>query len=298
MIVKTRSYTYSALTEDLKRLKNKYKHFEYFSIGKSEEGRNIFCIRLGRGKTEVMYNGAHHGLEWITSLLLMKFVEQYMQKLSNGGKIQEIDVKKVYDNATIYIIPMVNPDGINIAVNGCNPLDARHIRIRQICEDVGTLWQSNINGVDLNHNYDAGFSKQKMLEREHKIFGPHHTRYGGKHPFSESETRAVRDFTRKHNFKIVLAYHSQGEVIYYKYMNTLPKNSVKYGMEMEKLSGYELDETEGFASYGGFKDWYIKTFNKPAYTIEVGLGKNPLPIEQINGIMNKNFGILISAPLL
>ena len=81
--------------------------------------------------------------------------------------------------------------------------------------------------------------------------------------------------------------YSQGEVIYHTFDNIVPPNSLAIGKRLEKASGYALDMTEGMASYSGYKDWFMKEFNRPGYTIEVGLGENPLPIEQFGEIYER-----------
>lgn len=72
-------------------------------------------------------------------------------------------------------------------------------------------WQANIKGVDLNHNYNASWYESKIAEESYGVYGPGPTRYGGPYPESEPESRSVADFTRNHNFRLILAYHSQGK---------------------------------------------------------------------------------------
>ena len=46
------------------------------------------------------------------------------------------------------------------------------------------------------------------------------------------------------------------------------------------------------SSFAGYKDWFIQEFNKPGYTIEAGIGENPIQMEQFEEIWKDNFGIL------
>ena len=62
--------------------------------------------------------------------------------------------------------------------------------------------------------------------------------------------------------------------------------------------GYLLAETPYNSSFAGYKDWFIQDFNKPGYTIEAGLGENPLPISQFEQIYNDNLGILVLGSVL
>lgn len=95
-----------------------------------------------------------------------------------------------------------------------------------------------------------------------------------------------------------MAYHSQGEVIYWKFQDYLPPNSEYIGRQFENASGYLLDLTPPESSWAGYKDWFIQNYNLPGYTIEVGLGENPLPISQFNEIYNDNLGILVLGAVL
>jgi g-D-glutamyl-meso-diaminopimelate peptidase len=193
---------------------------------------------------------------------------------------------------------MVNPDGVDLVLNGLqknNPYYNDLIKWNKGSEDFSKNWSANIRGVDLNHNYDASWEKSKEAEKEYGVFGPGPTRYSGTYPESEPESKAIADFTRKNDFRLVIAYHSQGEVIYWNYMNMATEEAKNIGKLFEKLSGYKLSETYGITSFAGYKDWFIEKYKKPGYTIEVGLGQNPLPIEQFDKIYNDNIKVLLQA---
>lgn len=284
------SYTYSDLEADLNCL-----DIPFFSIGKSVNGKNIYTFTLGEGKTHVFYNGAHHGLEWLTAPLLMKFASNYIYALKKDKRLFGFDVSELYMKAKIHIAPMVNPDGTGIAAFGTQ--DPYLLSLNR-GNDFRKNWQSNGRGVDLNHNYDAGFELCRKEEYRLGITGPGPTRYGGEHPESEPEVKAICDYVRKNDFALCIALHSQGEVIYYDYNGKAPEKSHEICKELCKISGYRPDKAEGIASYGGFKDWFIKEFNRPAYTIEIGNGKNPLSGNQFELICPKVIPLLLLAPFL
>ena len=54
-----------------------------------------------------------------------------------------------------------------------------------------------------------------------------------------------------------------------------------------------MADTPYNSSFAGYKDWFIQEYNRPGYTIEAGLGENPLPISQFDNIYEKNIGILV-----
>ena len=284
------SYTYSDLEADLNLL-----DIPHFSIGKSVNDKNIYAFVLGTGNRNVFFNGAHHGLEWLTSPVLMRFASDYIHALKSNNRFLGFDISALYKKVKIHIVPMVNPDGIGIATFGTS--DPYLISINR-GNDFRKNWQSNGRGVDLNHNYDAGFEKCRKEEYRLGISGPGPTRYGGEHPESEPEVKAICDYVRKNDFDLCIALHSQGEVIYYDYNGKIPKNSFEICKELCKISGYAPDKAEGIASYGGFKDWFIKEFNKPAFTVEIGHGKNPLCGNQFDNIYSKVSPLLLMSAFL
>ena len=127
--------------------------------------------------------------------------------------------------------------------------------------------------------------KNKIFTRIRDFVG-----YG---PLTEPESLAIYNFTLFHDFSLILAYHSQGEVIYWKFQEFNPPNAMFIGEQFSKVSGYILSNTPYNSSFAGYKDWFIQDYNRPGYTIEVGKGVNPLPISQFDKIYYDNLGILV-----
>lgn len=298
IITADREYTYEAMKEDIRRLKSEYPFLEVFSIGNSVLGKEIPCIRWGQGDKKIFINGAHHGKEWITALLLLRMLEELCYHYQNRTAVGCTDIHQYYRSASVYFCPMVNPDGVNLCINGLTdniplPIRTRLIGANKDSKDFVGKWQANIRGVDLNHNYDAAFAKGKFYEGQLGIFTPAPTRYSGESPESEPESQAVAGFTRSLSPDIVLAYHSQGEVIYYDFEGKATPRAKQMAKDLSELSGYGLDESDGMASCSGYKDWVIQEFYIPAFTIEVGLGENPLPLSQFDKIFDDNLKILL-----
>jgi len=294
-------YTYEILERDITGLKRIYPFLETGSAGKSVLGKNLYYIKLGIGSNRVFYNGAHHALEWITTPVLMKFVENYGKAYAEGRSIRGYDIRRLFERSTIYILPMVNPDGVDLVLNGLqrdNPYYSQLLQWNRTGRPFSQVWQANIRGVDLNHNYDAAWEESKAAEAQYGITGPGPTRYSGTEPLSEPETRAVVDLTSQIDPRLVLAYHSQGEVIYWNFMNLAPPEAERIGQALSRASGYALDQTYGIASYAGYKDWFIQDYRRPGYTVEVGRGTNPLPISQFPTIYRDNEGLLLLAAVI
>ncbi|AEV70581.1 M14 family metallopeptidase [Acetivibrio clariflavus] len=294
-------YTYDIMERNIFGLKARYPFLEIGTIGKSVLGRNLYYLRLGRGTREVSYNAAHHSLEWITSPLLMKFAENFLKAYATGKTIRGYNIRDIWNQSSIYIVPMVNPDGVDLVLNGLSPSNPYYnnlLQWNQTGQPFSEVWNANIRGVDLNRNYPASWEEAKAQEASLGIYGPGPTRYGGPSPLSEPESYAMVNFTRQHNFRMVLAYHSQGKVIYWNYLNLAPQVSLTIANIFSRVSGYAVADVPIVAAYAGYKDWFIKEYRRPGFTIEVGLGKNPLPISQFNTIYNDNEEILLLAPLL
>lgn len=295
------SYTYEIMMRNIQGLKERYPFLRVSAVGASVLGKTLYALRLGVGANNVFYNAAQHALEWITAPVLMKFAEDYLKAYALGRQIGGYDSRELWSSSTIWLVPMVNPDGVDLVINGLqsdNPYYDRLIRWNNGSTDFSQNWQANIRGVDLNHNYDAAWKQSKQAEAGLGITGPGPTRFSGPYPVSEPETRAMVGFTRSHDFRLAMAYHSQGRVIYWNFMNLATEEARVIGENLSRISGYTLEQATGVASYAGYKDWFIQDFRRPGYTIEVGEGKNPLPISQFGQIYLENLGMLLYAALI
>ncbi|MGN1059780.1 MAG: M14 family metallocarboxypeptidase [Clostridia bacterium] len=292
-----KAYTYEAMQQDLAALCSEYTFLKSFSLGQSVRGRALTAISWGTGEKRLFLNGAHHGMEWITSLLLMRLLEEFCRQYRGRTSIGSVQFGTLFQEVTLVFCPMVNPDGVGLAINGLTEDLPVITKTRLKSYNGGSTdfskWQANLNGVDLNHNYDAAFEKGVFYQHKLGIYGPGPTRYSGPAPESEPESHAVADFTRAFLPDIAVAYHTQGEIIYYDFESKATERGRQMAAAMAEISGYELDQTEGMASYSGYKDWVINEFYLPAFTIEAGLGENPLPLNQFDKIYHDNLNMLL-----
>lgn len=256
-------YTFSQLCSDIDNIKNLYPDIPVFSIGKSFDGRDIVALKLGVGSKRLFFCGAHHGMEWLTAKVCIEFAKEL------------VSYTDILHKFSIYIVPMVNPDGVEIASRGFK-------------------WQANARGVDLNHNYDALWQLSRITEIESGITSPCSSKYGGAYPESEPETKAVADFTRENNFNSVFALHSQGEVIYYDFCGIVPPETEEILTRIESSSRYLRELPSGTAVCGGYKDWFIKKFKRAGFTIEIGMGENPLPLSDFDNVYNEAKKVLFA----
>ncbi len=279
-------YDYELLKKDIEDINPVAT--EVFSIGKTQMGRDIFCLKTGRGSKKLVITGAHHGLEYITSKFLMMFAKRYNSSLMEGIDFCGENLKPIFMGVTVYIIPMVNPDGVDIAVNGLDITNEIH---RQLISKVGIhsfrkVWQANASGVDLNHNYDALWHST--------VDKPGATLYAGKYPESEPETSAICNFIRENNPDMLICFHSQGKEIYYDFDGIVQKRAEMIAKKMAEVSGYTATQPSGSAAYGGCKDWFIKEFERPGFTVEMGYGKNPISTSKADELFDENASIIVA----
>ncbi len=284
-------YDYNRLVQDTKHLTEKYRFLDFFSIGESVMENKIYCIKIGNGKRKIFINGAHHGLEYITSAFIMRFLDEYANAVKEGIDFFSHNPAALFNSATLYAVPMVNPDGVDIAIHGMDITNPYH---RKLISMVGIhsfnkVWQANANGVDINHNYDAAWD---VVEKD-----PSPSKYSGPYPESEPETKAIIDFVREENFDLLLAFHSQGGEIYYDFDGKMSDNSFDLANKFASVSGYTPAKPTESAAFGGCKDWFIKEFGRAGFTVEMGHGKNPLPLDILCEIYEENARIIISAIL-
>lgn len=290
-------YSYEQMQKDLEKLKSKYAFLQIENIGESVRKKEIPCVRIGRGKNEVMYSSSIHANEWITSLVLMKFIEDFCDAYIKNIDIYEHSARKIFETSSIYIVPMLNPDGVDLVVGKVKEESEEYNHYQQIAQNFPQItfpsgWKANYNGVDLNLQFPANWEKAKEIKFAQGYTKPAPRDFVGFGPLTEPEALAIYNFTLLHNFRLILAYHTQGEVIYWRFEDFMPINSEEIGQIFSKVSGYYLDTTPPESANAGYKDWFIKNYNRPGYTIEAGLGINPLPISQFDKIYENNIGIL------
>ena len=277
-IVESVVYDFSLYKKVLDRLCNKYSILHRFTIGKSCAGRDIFALKLGKSADYSLISAAFHGSEHITTNVLLYFIEELCSALTSAKNVAGVDARKALIGRGIIFVPRVNPDGCEISIHGAAACADLAESIGRMCKRDFTHWNANFRGVDINHNFDAGWRELRELERKSGIYGPSPTRYGGTKPESEPETVAMTTLCRSGRIRHAIALHTQGEVIYWNYGNEKPPRSEKMAEIMATSSGYALDYPIGLAAGGGFKDWFIKELHRPAFTVELGKGENPLPI--------------------
>ena len=287
----------SALVEYCVRgLAARYPFLSAGEAGKSVMGRPLWYLRAGEGENRVLYNAEHHANEWITTPVLLKFMEELSKAYAEGGSIYGQSAQKLLASSSIYIVPAVNPDGMDIQTGELTE-GAYYQQARKMAADYPDIpfpsgWKANISGVDLNLQYPAGWEQAKKNKYALGFTSPGPGDFVGYAPLTAPESRAMYDFTLSLFPALTLSYHTQGRVIYWKFLDYEPVNSKKIAETFSAVSGYAMENTPYASGFAGYKDWYIQQFDRPGYTIECGVGANPLPISDFGKIYADNLGIL------
>ena len=292
----------SALMEyDVDGLTHRYPQLRAESIGRSVLSRPVWALTVGDGLRRVLYSAAHHANEWITTPLLMKYLETLLHADAAGETVFGYPAEDILFRATLTLVPLVDPDGVDL-VTGALPEGEAKERAAAIAADFPAIpypdgWKANIAGVDLNLQYPAGWDTARAIKFAQGYDRPAPRDFVGDAPLTAPESAALAAFTEALDPALVLAYHTQGNVIYWKYLNFEPEGSRALAEQFAAVSGYAYEDTPYASGFAGYKDWFIQNFDRPGYTIECGLGENPLPLSQFESIWSANLGILTLAAL-
>ncbi|KHE66782.1 peptidase M14, partial [Halobacillus sp. BBL2006] len=117
--------------------------------------------------------------------------------------------------------------------------------------------------------------------------------FPGYQPLTEPEAVAMAELAGERQFEKMLAFHTQGEVIYWGYEGLEPPRAFTIVQEFKRVSGYQ--PIRYVDSYAGYKDWFVKVYRRPGYTVELGEGVNPLPLSQFDEIYQETLGIFLAS---
>ena len=302
-IVRTDVPMTSALCEEtVRKLVDAYPFLRTEVLTTTAFGRPVQTVVIGQGDRKVIYSASHHANEWITTPVLLKFLEDLAEAVQNNGKLFGVEAQNIVNAATIHIVPMVDPDGVDLVTGAIEPGTLEYETANRIADNFPSIpfpngWKANLLGVDLNLQYPAGWLQAREI-----IFGqgfnkPAPRDYVGRAPLKQRESIALAQYTEDIDPALVLAYHTQGKVIYWQFKDYKVPGARELAEEFARLSGYAMEDTPYESSFAGYKDWFIQNWRRPGFTIEVGSGENPLPLEQFDEIYKDNLGILVTAAL-
>lgn len=286
--IKDTVYSYEDMTADLREIARKYGgKAALSSLGTSEDGRNIWCLRIGNpgaGK-KIMIDACIHAREWMNCLMVMHKSEEILRRYA--------EYKSTLNHVCLYVVPMINPDGVAISQSGFGAI--RSEKLRKICKKTKSpsrTWKGNARGVNLNYNFPGGWNRKNKPKKPDGVY------YPGKKAASEKETQVMMRFVNAHTgFRGALNYHSMGSVLYWNY--NVESNTALYqrqsalASKVNSFTGYRLmPKSISTDPNGGFGDWLIYNKKIPNVTVETGSVTCPLPYSQLAKIRKENSGLL------
>lgn len=287
-IIKTnQEYTYDRLKSDLLFLNYEYPLFLIKNLGKSTLEEEIYYLKIGEGNRKLCINASHHANEWITSLIIMLFIEKYLFLYQNKQNYKGYNIEDLWRKTSLFVIPMVNPDGVNLCLKDKKIMtQEKYQEIWKPYSNQLWNWKANIRGVDLNLNYPTGWEQAVKNKKKIGISKAGPRDYPGPNAISEIETKNMIQITDLLKFDMTISLHSQGGEIYEGYFGKEDNRAYAIGKLFEKVSGYTLTKPNYNSSFAGYKDWFVDTYQKPGYTIEIGHGEEgkPLPLDKAEEI--------------
>jgi len=281
----TEKYNYNKIKRDINILKFYYEELFVGNIGKSILGEEIKYIKLGEGRNKIFINAAHHANECITSLIAMMFAEKYLELKRQNKTYKGYYIEELWEKSSLYIVPMVNPDGVNLCLEEEYVLNNKKYKnIWQEYTEKLHKWKANIRGVDLNLNYPSGFEKERKIKYKKGIINPGPLNYGGPNYLSEPETRAIYEFTKLNKFDLTFLLQLYGREIFCDCNEIKLKKAYELGKKFENVSGYKLINEENKLFFSEYNNWFMSEFKKPSFKIKIGKEKKEeiLTAEKIN----------------
>ena len=281
-------YSYEDLTADLHSIASKYRGKAALnSLGTSEDGRTIWCLRIGNSSAgrKIVIDAGIHAREWLNPQMLMRKSEEVLR--------QYVDYKSALNRVCLYVVPMINPDGVCISQSGFGAI--RSPKLKKLCKKTkasSRTWKANARGVNLNFNFPGGWNKKGKAKK------PDGISYPGEKAASEKETKVMMRFINSlSGIQNVLNYHSMGRILYWNY--NVESNAPLYekqsalAQKVNSFTGYRLmPKSISTDPNGGFGDWLIYNKKIPNVTIETGSVMCPLPHSQLAKITKENSELL------
>ncbi len=261
-------YSYNRFIQDATLLSIAYPDFlKVKVVGCTVSNRSILMIRAGQGKRGILLSAGVHGRESINTIVLTAMLEEYAYAMYHKGEREMfqqkygIDIWEFFHEFTLYVIPLLNPDGYMIALNGYGAIHKETWQKNAMKTGIPyTEWKYNQCGVDINRNFPSKAWRAKFV---------------GDKAGTELETQALMNVMVEIETEAYIDYHSRGNEIYY-YRNQMPEayniHQLKIARKLSQVTGYTLvkpeREIDAGDTGGNTVHFYSEQTGYPAITIE------------------------------
>lgn len=280
-------YTYMEMECDLVQLKEQYKDkMACIPIGASLDSRTVWEVVIGNPQAPkaIFIEAAVHGREWMNSWMLMKQIEELMKNWETPI-VEGVELGDIFEQCAVYIVPMVNPDGVTISQCGIDAIQNELLRANLYHMKGASKparWKANAAGVDINRNFMTGWGNKRCVKAPASEF------YEGIFSFSEPETMAIANAFAQRKFDIAISYHSMEGAIYWNIGQSgeLLDKTAALAVEVKQVTGYSYGEQSPLN--GLDYNWMMIGQNTPTVLIETGTVACPLPYSQWQEIWIRN----------
>jgi g-D-glutamyl-meso-diaminopimelate peptidase len=263
--------SYANNREILLSIKEKHSFVKIFPIGRSIMSRNIYAASIGNINNSAMYVGCFNAQEWITTMLLTRFIKDLCDCIDSTQMLADININlQTLEERGVIIIPCINPDGLELVLNGIESAGKYKDNIIMENKDI-TKWKTNLNGVDLRQNFYS--YENKTLE-------------------CQCETKALMRLCKGIPIRHALIFECGGEQIQWQNEYIQARNSKIMAQILGASSGYSLT-TQDIYQTNSFINWFEDHFSRPAYCVKVGKNPSPIPITDFDAIYSKLLEMLL-----
>lgn len=266
IVTYTKRPSYASIQKEIKALAKEYPELiSYTSAGKSVQGRNLTYMKVGKGKTKALIIAGIHARESITVSYIMRCVEEFCEAYESKSKkyAKIFDMENLLENYTLYIMPLANPDGLEIISGRDKPEVTVTYRGDMDISD----YKGNANGVNLNKNFPLLWNKIN-----NKVTKPDAEGYKGPSAGSEPETKALMKLCNSNDFAWMTSIHVRGDCVYWSDSANPSVGSSEKIVDIlkDKCGFYKCNTSTDINGYGGgFENWFRDKFNKPGLCLEL-----------------------------
>lgn len=270
----TKAYTSNDVYRDIGLIAKQYPNIvSVSSAGKSTQGQDLALVKLGRGPKKALITAGIHSREHLTITFTMLCLEEYAAAYySQSGDYGGYNMKDMLDRYTLYIVPMMNPDGTDVVTKFTNPLyNYTGSRME---------FKSNANGVNLNRNFPFYWSQITDGGASTKYTDVQ--KYKGPSAGSEAETKAIMNLCKQNRFEWLFSMHLRGNCIYWRdtASGTVPNDWALTQKLVNKCGYWAVETSTEINDFGGgLENWFRGAYNRPGFCIELVPSNIPSPTD-------------------